>query len=131
MGSALAARSNSTRPNAPSVTKFRYHRFVLPSARSGDTLDHWRFEMDEDFRPIYEKLYKSYRRPPTVVERLKGDTLSAGRDFKEAIDQVQVELQRRQLPQLREDAKYFLLLNLIEMVYVPLAEENPSTSIKE
>lgn len=87
--------------------------------------------MDEDFRPIYERLYRSYERPRDVLHRLRGEAFRAGRDVTKAIEEVQGELERRLLPQLREDAKYFLLLNLIEMVYVPLAEESPSINIRD
>jgi hypothetical protein len=87
--------------------------------------------MNDEFRPIYEKLYRSYQRPSRVLYRLRGGTFRASKEVTEAIEQVQRELKSKELPQLREDAKYFLLLNLVEMVYVPLSEENPSANIRE
>jgi hypothetical protein len=82
--------------------------------------------MDNEFRPVYEKLYRSYRRPSEVLLRLRDESFRAARMVSESIEKVQGELANSNLPQLREDAKYFLLLNLVEMVYVPLREQqNP------
>lgn len=82
--------------------------------------------MDNEFRPVYEKLYSSYRRPSEVLLRLRDESFRAARMVSESIEKVQGELEDSRLPRLREDAKYFLLLNLVEMVYVPLREQqNP------
>jgi len=79
--------------------------------------------MDNEFRPVYEKLYTSYRSPSEVLLRLRDESFRAARMVSESIENVQDELEERKLPRLREDAKYFLLLNLVEMVYVPLCAQ--------
>lgn len=79
--------------------------------------------MDNEFRPVYDELYRSYRRPSEVLVRLKDESFRAAGMISDSIEKVQGELEDRKLPRLREDAKYFLLLNLVEMVYVPLREQ--------
>ena len=81
--------------------------------------------MDNQFRPIYERLYESYRTTSTILPRYSGDSLAAAGAISKEIEEVQDDLRRDQLPQLREDAKYFLLLCLVEMVYVPIRLEAP------
>jgi hypothetical protein len=82
--------------------------------------------MNNEFRPVYRKLYSSYRRPSEVLLRLRDESFRAARIVSESIEKVQGELEESKLPRLREDAKYFLLLNLVEMVYVPLREQENS-----
>jgi len=82
--------------------------------------------MDDQFRPIYQTLYEGYRQTSTILPRYGGETLAVAKAVSEAIEQVQRQLQFDQQPILREDAKYFLLLCLVEMIYVPLREENPA-----
>jgi hypothetical protein len=84
--------------------------------------------MDDQFRPIYERLYEGYRRTSTILPRYGGETLAVAKEVSDVIEQVQSQLELDQLPILREDAKYFLLLCLVEMIYVPLREDNPQMS---
>jgi hypothetical protein len=84
--------------------------------------------MDDQFRPIYERLYEGYRRTSTILPRYGGETLAVAKEVSDVIEQVQSQLELDQLPTLREDAKYFLLLCLVEMIYVPLREDNPQMS---
>jgi hypothetical protein len=76
--------------------------------------------MDDKFRPVYEGLYKSYGTTATILPRYSGDSLAAAVAISKEIDEVQGALRLDQLPQLREDAKYFLLVCLLEIVYIPL-----------
>lgn len=73
--------------------------------------------MDDQFRPIYERLYEGYRRTSTILPRYGGETLAVAKEVSDVIEQVQSQLELDQLPTLREDAKYFLLLCLVEVSF--------------
>ena len=85
--------------------------------------------MDDKFRPVYESLYKSYGATATILPRYSGDSLAIAGAISKEIEGVQDELKLDQLPQLREDAKYFLLVCLLEIVYIPLRVSTPGQSL--
>jgi hypothetical protein len=72
--------------------------------------------VDPRFRPEYARLYETFGRDFL----LGGFQLRIIRRVREAIESTQAELRRANLPALREDAKYLLLVNYVVMIYRPL-----------
>jgi hypothetical protein len=48
--------------------------------------------MDDQFRPIYERLYEGYRRTSTILPRYGGETLAVAKEVSDVIEQVQSQL---------------------------------------
>jgi hypothetical protein len=85
--------------------------------------------MDDKFRPVYKSLFESYGTTAAILPRYSGDSLAAAGAISKEIEGVQDELELDQLPRLREDAKYFLLVCLLEIVYIPLKGAAPGQGL--
>lgn len=82
--------------------------------------------MDSAYKEIFEKLYQSVPDPryPNLEYRLfarlpylpSDDSIA----IRQAIDDAEAELIRSSRRGIRADAKYFLLVNLMEMVFLPM-----------
>lgn len=83
--------------------------------------------MDAEFNDIYQSLFQSYGHTTTITSRYPGNILAIARQVSKALEQIQGDLERSNSPVLREDAKYFILLCLIEMIYIPLSREAAGT----
>jgi hypothetical protein len=83
--------------------------------------------MDSEYKDIFEKLYQPLPDPryPNIQywrfayapqDPLTDDSVAV----RQAIDEAERELVRSSRRRIRADGKYFLLLNFMEMVFLPM-----------
>jgi hypothetical protein len=70
--------------------------------------------MDGAYRSVYADLYSRF------PERLSPELRQYAHHVQHAIERAQEQLEKEDAPFLREDGKYFLLINYVEMIGHPL-----------
>jgi hypothetical protein len=75
--------------------------------------------MDPEYRDIFESLYKREPEPRYWVAQVPPLTEDS-RVLQRAIDYADEELSRSRRRRIRADAKYFLYVNFLEMIFLPM-----------
>jgi hypothetical protein len=79
--------------------------------------------MDPDYGSIFQNLYSAQSGTGSVGEFRAAVAPDLARDsavIRRTIDELEAELKETTAKTLRSDAKYFLSLNLLQMVFIPL-----------